>query len=77
MVILQNLDDRCSRQPWWCAVIGTVLRFVGHGLGPLLWVPMFAWSPSWTFVIASGLGLVTLTSFASSAQLMLQQQDVE
>ena len=32
-------------------------RFVGHGLGPLLWVPMFAWSPSWTFVIASGLGL--------------------
>ena len=78
VVILQNLaaiavpDNRGG-------ALSSVLcfRFVGHGLGPLLWVPMFAWSPSWTFVIASGLGLLTLTSFASSAQLMQQQQDAE
>jgi hypothetical protein len=43
----------------------------------LVWVPMFAWNPSWTFVIASGLGLITLASFVSSAQLMQLQPAAE
>ncbi len=78
VVILQNLaaiavpDNRGG-------ALSSVLcfRFVGHGLGPLVWVPMFAWNPSWTFVIASGLGLITLASFVSSAQLMQQQPAAE
>jgi len=45
-------------------------RFVGHGVGPLVWVPMFVWNPSWTFVIAAGLGVITLASFVMASQPM-------
>jgi len=71
VVILQNLaaiavpDNRGG-------ALSSVLcfRFVGHGVGPLVWVPMFAWKPSWTFVIAAGLGLITLVSFVTASRSM-------
>ena len=70
-------SDRCSRQPWWCAVIGTVLpvcrpwtRSVAMGADVCL-------EPIVDVRDRAGLGLLTLTSFASSAQLMQQQQDAE
>ena len=71
VVILQNLaviavpDNRGG-------ALSSVLcfRFVGHGVGPLVWVPMFVWNPSWTFVIAAGLGVITLASFVMASQPM-------
>ena len=71
VVILQNLaaiavpDNRGG-------ALSSVLcfRFVGHGVGPLVWVPMFAWNPSWTFVIAAGLGVITLASFVTASRSM-------
>jgi len=73
VVILQNLaavavpDNRGG-------ALSSVLcfRFVGHGIGPLVWVPMFAWNPSWTFVIATGLGVITLGSFVTAARSLNQ-----
>jgi hypothetical protein len=41
-------------------------RFMGHALGPLLWVPVFAVSPTWAFAGAAGLGLVTLAALVSA-----------
>jgi MFS family permease len=35
-------------------------RFLGHAAGPAVFVPLIDWSASATFVIAGGLGLVTL-----------------
>ena len=35
-------------------------RFVGHAIGPLLFVPLFEWSYAGTFLAAASLGLVTL-----------------
>ena len=73
VVILQNLaavavpDNRGG-------ALSSVLcfRFVGHGIGPLVWIPMFAWNPSWTFVIATGLGVITLGSFVTAARSLNQ-----
>jgi MFS family permease len=43
-------------------------RFMGHALGPLLWVPVFAISPGWTFAAATGVGLITMAAlFAATA----------
>jgi len=41
-------------------------RFMGQAIGPLLWVPVFAVSPSWAFAGAAGLGLITLAAFVSA-----------
>jgi len=35
-------------------------RFMGHAIGPLVFVPVFAVSPRWAFAGAAGIGLVTL-----------------
>jgi predicted MFS family arabinose efflux permease len=43
-------------------------RFMGHAVGPLLWVPVFAVSPPWAFAGASGLGVVTLIALASATR---------
>jgi ACDE family multidrug resistance protein len=43
-------------------------RFMGHAVGPLLWVPIFAVSPAWAFAGASGLGLVTLIALMSATR---------
>ncbi len=37
-------------------------RFLGHAIGPLVWVPMFTWDPTWTFITATSLGLITLVT---------------
>ena len=38
-------------------------RFLGHGLGPLIFVPMWIVAPKAAFVIAASLGLVTMVGF--------------
>jgi len=35
-------------------------RFVGHAVGPLLFVPLIDWSVRWTFVLAAMLGVLTV-----------------
>lgn len=42
-------------------------RFVGHALGPLIWVPVFVADPVWAFAGSALLGLVTLVSLAGAA----------
>lgn len=42
-------------------------RFVGHGVGPLLFVPLIGAHTAWAFIGASALGLVTLAVFAWEA----------
>jgi hypothetical protein len=34
-------------------------RFVGHALGPIIFIPMLDWSVQGAFFIAASLGLVT------------------
>jgi predicted MFS family arabinose efflux permease len=43
-------------------------RFMGHALGPLVWVHLFDRSPPWTFVAATSLGLVTLAAFVAATR---------
>ena len=45
-------------------------RFVGHALGPLIWVPVFGVDPVWAFAGSAALGLVTLVSLAGAASKM-------
>ncbi|HEY5665018.1 MAG TPA: MFS transporter [Ilumatobacter sp.] len=40
-------------------------RFMGHAVGPVMWVPLFDRSPAWTFAAAASLGVVTLAAFAA------------
>lgn len=35
-------------------------RFMGHALGPLVWIPVFGVDPKWAFAGATGVGLITL-----------------
>lgn len=37
-------------------------RFLGHAAGPVVFVPLVAWSAPTTFVLAGGLGLMTLAA---------------
>ncbi len=48
-------------------------RFMGHAIGPLIWVPIFAISPSWTFAAAAGIGLVTLVAMIAATRPTDQQ----
>ena len=41
-------------------------RFMGHALGPLVWVPVFAVSPRWAFAGASAVGLVTVFALVAA-----------
>ena len=41
-------------------------RFMGHAIGPLVWVPIFTISPSWTFAAAAGIGLFTLVALTAA-----------
>ncbi len=42
-------------------------RFVGHAVGPLIWVPVFSEEPALAFAGAASLGLVTLISLIAAA----------
>jgi hypothetical protein len=73
VVILQNLAAVAVPENRGGALSSVLcFRFVGHGIGPLVWIPMFAWNPSWTFVIATGLGVITLGSFVTAARTLDQ-----
>ena len=39
-------------------------RFLGHAIGPLIWVPLYVDHPRWAFIGAGAVGMVTLTGFA-------------
>ena len=41
-------------------------RFLGHGVGPVVWLPVFERSPEAAFVGAGALGLVTIAVFATA-----------
>jgi ACDE family multidrug resistance protein len=43
-------------------------RFIGHAVGPLVWVPVFAASPEWAFFGSASLGVVTLVSLVAAAR---------
>ncbi len=38
-------------------------RFLGHGIGPLIFVPMWVVAPTAAFVVSASLGLVTIIGF--------------
>jgi MFS family permease len=40
-------------------------RFVGHGLGPVVWIPVVAWSAPVAFIASAALGIVTLVVLAT------------
>jgi hypothetical protein len=42
-------------------------RFIGHAVGPLMWVPVFETSAAWAFAGAAALGLVTFASLVAAA----------
>ena len=42
-------------------------RFVGHAVGPLIWVPVFSEEPALAFAGAASLGLVTLVTLVAAA----------
>ena len=42
-------------------------RFIGHAVGPLIWVPTFSTSPTAAFAGAGALGLVTLVTMTTAA----------
>ena len=44
-------------------------RFMGHAVGPLVWVPIFAVSPKWAFAGAAGVGMVTLIALLATTAL--------
>ena len=39
-------------------------RFVGHGVGPVMWIPVVAWSAPAAFIASAMLGIVTLVVLA-------------
>ncbi len=41
-------------------------RFIGHAVGPLLWVPVFDRSPEAAFVGAAALGIITIAAIVAS-----------
>jgi hypothetical protein len=43
-------------------------RFMGHALGPLLWVPIFDVSPAWAFAGSALLGLATVVAFRAATR---------
>ena len=47
-------------------------RFLGHAAGPLVFVPLISWSAATTFVLAGGLGLVTLGATAAAVRAEVQ-----
>lgn len=40
-------------------------RFVGHGIGPVVWIPVIAWSAPAAFLASAALGLITLGVLAT------------
>jgi MFS family permease len=42
-------------------------RFVGHAVGPLVWVAVFDVSPAWAFAGAAGLGIITFFALTAAA----------
>ena len=42
-------------------------RFIGHAVGPLIWVPVFSSSPTAAFAGAGALGVVTLVTLTAAA----------
>ena len=38
-------------------------RFIGHAIGPLIFLPILDQSPGWTFAAAASLGVITLAGF--------------
>lgn len=40
-------------------------RFVGHGVGPVVWIPVVAWSAPAAFLASAALGIVTLVLLAT------------
>ena len=43
-------------------------RFLGHAIGPLVWVPVFAVDPRWAFIGAGGLAIVTLLALLAATR---------
>jgi len=43
-------------------------RFLGHGVGPLIFVPMWIVAPTAAFVVAASLGVFTIIGFISTAE---------
>jgi MFS family permease len=43
-------------------------RFIGHALGPLIWVPVFDTAASWAFIGAAALGIVTSVALVTAAR---------
>jgi len=42
-------------------------RFIGHAVGPLLWVPVFETSAAWAFAGAAALGTITFATLVGAA----------
>ena len=42
-------------------------RFVGHAIGPLIWVPVFSSNPELAFAGAASLGVVTLVTLVAAS----------
>jgi MFS family permease len=40
-------------------------RFIGHGIGPVVWIPVVAWSAPVAFVASAASGIITLVVFAT------------
>jgi MFS family permease len=43
-------------------------RFIGHAIGPLIWVPVFDTAATWAFVGAAALGIVTFFALVIAAR---------
>ena len=43
-------------------------RFLGHAVGPLVWVPVFDRNVEWAFIGAGALGLVTLAALIPASR---------
>ncbi|MDX2380286.1 MAG: hypothetical protein QNM02_11080, partial [Acidimicrobiia bacterium] len=44
-------------------------RFIGHAVGPMIWVPVFGTSAALAFAGAAGLGLITVGTLVAAALL--------
>jgi MFS family permease len=43
-------------------------RFMGHALGPLVWIPVFGVDPKWAFAGATAVGLITLGALVAATR---------